>query len=47
MVKQGMKYGVGLIALYLLVANASGAGQVFTSGANGLSTVTKTLQGRP
>jgi hypothetical protein len=46
MVKQGMKYGVGLIALYLLVANASGSGQVFSSGAAGLSTVTKTLQGR-
>lgn len=46
MFKQTLKYGGGLIALYLLVANASGSGQVFTSGANGLSTVTKTLQGR-
>lgn len=46
MVKQGMKYGVGLIALYLLVANASGAGSVFSNGAAGISTVTKTLQGR-
>jgi hypothetical protein len=40
------KYGVGLIGLYLLVANASGTGTLFTSGANGISTVTKTLQGR-
>lgn len=39
-------YGVGLIATYLLVANASNAGNLISSGASGLSTVTKTLQGR-
>lgn len=46
MIKQSMKYGVGLVALYLLVANASNAGTLFTSGANGVSTVTRTFQGR-
>jgi hypothetical protein len=46
MLKKTMTYGTGLIALYLLVANASGSGQVFSSGANGIATVTKTLQGR-
>lgn len=46
MIKQSIKYGVGLIGLYLLVANASGSGQVISSGASGISTVTKTLQGR-
>jgi hypothetical protein len=46
MVKKLAGYGVGLIALYLAVANASGTGTVITSGAQGLSTVTKTLQGR-
>jgi hypothetical protein len=44
--KQGVKYGVILIGLYIVVANASGAGTAFTSGANGISTVTRTLQGR-
>jgi hypothetical protein len=45
-VKKMLTYGTGLIALYLVVANASGSGRVFTDGANGLSTVTRTLQGR-
>lgn len=46
MVKQVTRYGVGLIALYLVVANASGFGQVISAGATGVTGVTKTLQGR-
>lgn len=46
MLKKGLGYTVGLIALYLGVANATGAGKLITDGANGFSTVTKTLQGR-
>lgn len=46
MLKKGMGYFTGLVALYLVVANSSGAGKVMTDGANGFSTVTKTLQGR-
>jgi hypothetical protein len=45
-VKQYGKYFAGLIALYIVVAHGSQAGQVFTAGANGLGTVTKNLQGR-
>lgn len=41
-----LTYGGGLIALYLLVMHASGAGTVLTSGASGSSTVIKSLQGR-
>lgn len=41
-----MKYSAVLIGLYLLVKNASGAGTLFTKGAAGAATVTKTLQGR-
>jgi hypothetical protein len=44
--RQFMKYGAGLIAFYLAVANASGLGKVFTDGANGGATVVKALQGR-
>lgn len=44
--KQLLKGGVMLTALYLLVANASGTGTLFSSGANGVSTVWKTAQGR-
>ena len=39
-------YGAGLIALYLVVFNASGAGKVIAAGANGTTTVVKGLQGR-
>ena len=41
-----MKYTAVLVALYLAVTHASGAGTVLTQGANGLATVDKTLQGR-
>lgn len=46
MIRNLTKYGAGLIALYLIVANGSKFGQVITAGANGVSGVTKTLQGR-
>lgn len=46
MLRQALKYGAGLIGLYLVVANASGMGRVFKDGAAGLSGVTRTLQGR-
>jgi hypothetical protein len=45
-VKQYGKYGFGLIALYIVVANGTNFGTAFTAGARGVSTVTKTLQGR-
>ena len=46
MIRQLSKYGAGLIALYIVVANGSKFGQVISAGANGVSGVTKTLQGR-
>ena len=46
MVRKLAQYGAGLIALYIIVANASNAGKVFTAGAAGGSQFTKTLQGR-
>ncbi len=46
MLKKSLTYGTGLIAVFLLVNNASGSGRVISSGAEGLSTVTRTLQGR-
>jgi hypothetical protein len=44
--KQALKYGAGLIALYVVVANGSNFGTAFSAGASGISGVTKTLQGR-
>jgi hypothetical protein len=46
MLKQSLRYGAGLIALYVVVANGSQFGQVISSGAQGASTLTRTLQGR-
>lgn len=46
MIKQLAKYGAGLIALYIVVANGSKMGTVISKGAAGVSSVTKTLQGR-
>lgn len=46
MLRQLSKYGVGLIALYLIVANATGFGKVLSQGGTTVSQVTKTLQGR-
>lgn len=44
--RQFLKYGMGAIALYIIVANGSGFGSAFSAGASGVSQVTKTLQGR-
>lgn len=44
--KTFLKYGAGLIALYIAVAYASGSGKVLSSGATGGSLVIKTFQGR-
>jgi hypothetical protein len=41
-----LKYGAGLIALYLGVRYASGAGSLLTAGAKGTRTVVTSLQGR-
>ena len=46
MIRQFAKYGASLIALYIVVANGSKFGQVVTAGAQGVSTVSRTLQGR-
>lgn len=46
MIRQLAKYGASLIALYLVVANATGFGNVITKGASGIRDVTKSLQGR-
>jgi len=35
-----------LIGMYLLVANATGAGKLLSSGSSGATSVIKTLQGR-
>lgn len=44
--KQLAKYGFTLIGIYLGVAYASGAGQLISSGSQGIATVTRSLQGR-
>lgn len=44
--KQYAKYGAGLIALYLVVANGTKAGTAFRAGASGVGTVVKAFQGR-
>ena len=44
--KQALRYGTGLIALYVVVANGSRFGQVIAAGADGTAKVTRTLQGR-
>jgi hypothetical protein len=46
MFKQLTRYGAGLIALYVVVANGSSMGSVITAGAEGTSKITRTLQGR-
>ena len=40
------KYGAGLIALYLVVANGTKAGKAIRSGAAGTASVVKAFQGR-
>ena len=44
--KQFLRYGFGAIALYLVVNNFTGAGQVFAAGSKGIVDVTKGFQGR-
>lgn len=46
MTRKILTYTGGLIALYIVVAHASGFGRVVTAGANGSSKVARTLQGR-
>ncbi|MCL1872161.1 MAG: hypothetical protein FWF90_17365 [Promicromonosporaceae bacterium] len=46
MIRQAMKYGVALIALYLVVANASGFGKDLGEVRQTLVDTTKVLQGR-
>lgn len=44
--RQALKYMGGLIGLYIVVANGSNFGAAFTAGAQGVSNVTRSLQGR-
>ena len=44
--KQGLKWGAGLIALYLGVRYATGAGTLLKNGANGGVSIVKAFQGR-
>lgn len=44
--KKTLTYSAGLIALYLGVRYATGAGTVLKAGATGGSTIIKTFQGR-
>lgn len=44
--KTALKYGGGLIALYLVVAHGSSFGKAVKGGASGASQFVKTLQGR-
>lgn len=46
MLRQSLKYGVALIALYIVVANASGFGKDLGEVRQTVTDVTKTLQGR-
>lgn len=41
-----LKYTAALVGAYLLIANATNAGKLFTSGASAYSTSVKALQGR-
>jgi hypothetical protein len=45
-IRQLAKYGAGLIALYIVVANGSKFGTVISAGSKGVSDVSRTLQGR-
>jgi hypothetical protein len=44
--KQYVKYYSALVALYIGVAHGSELGAIFSSGAQGFATATKSLQGR-
>jgi hypothetical protein len=44
--RTALKYGAGLIGLYLVVAYATGSGQVIGALTNGSAVVTRALQAR-
>jgi hypothetical protein len=46
MLRNSLRYGAGLIALYLVVYNGSKSGNVIKEGAAGVSKITSTFQGR-
>lgn len=46
MLRKALYYTAGLIALYLVVENATGAGNVITQGAAGARSIITGLQGR-
>lgn len=46
MSRQFLKYGAGLIALYLGVAYATGSGRLLREGSLGVTRITKAFQGR-
>lgn len=46
MIRKLAGYGAGLIALYILVANGSKAGQLFKDSGTGGRTLVTALQGR-
>lgn len=46
MVRVALKYGTGLIALYLLVQYATGSGSLITNSSQGAVNVVRAFQGR-
>lgn len=46
MFRQMAKYGAALIALYIVVANATGFGSLIDKGSKGATSLTRTFQGR-
>lgn len=44
--RTALTYGAALIAVYLLVAHATGGGQLLSSAGSATSSVVKTFQGR-
>lgn len=44
--RQALKYGAGLIGLYLVVVYATGAGKVIKSSTDGGGAVIRAFQGR-
>lgn len=44
--KKALTYSAGLIALYLVVQNAAGSGNLISRGAQGSAQLVKTFQGR-
>lgn len=44
--KQALKYGAGLIGLYLVVSKGTNAGRAMKDGASGGVSIIKALQGR-